>query len=92
MDEHINPDNPVTKYGVLWRPKGIPGDEVSEMYTEYSGTWYDDVAPALKELDRAAANPRCADARVFMRRTEYRELTKNAVEWAKENAEIKEVQ
>ena len=60
MGEHSNPDNPVIKYGVLWRTKGIPGDAVSEMYTEYSGAWYDDIVPALAELDRAAANPRCA--------------------------------
>lgn len=84
-EKTINPAAADTKYGVLWRTKGIPGDEVSEMYTEYSGTWYDDVAPALKELDRAAANPRCADARVFMRRTGYTELTGNAVEWGKED-------
>lgn len=86
MDEKtINPAVADTKYGVLWRTKGIPGDEVSEMYTEYSGAWYDDVAPALKELDRAAANPRCADARLSRRKIIYTELTGNAVEWAKEN-------
>lgn len=85
-DKKIMLNTPCTQYGVLWRLKLVPGDALQEEYTEYSGVWYDDVAPALKELDRAAANPRCADARVFVRRTEYRELTGNAVKWLKGNS------
>lgn len=85
MDETINSHESVTQYGVKWRLKLLPGDTVQEEYTEYSGAWYDDVAPALKELERAMTNPRCADARLFRRKIIYTELTGNAVEWTKEN-------
>jgi len=85
IDKKIMLNTPCTQYGVLWRLKLVPGDAVQEEYTEYSGVWYDDVAPALKELERARTNPRCADARLSRRKITYTELTGNAVEWAKEN-------
>jgi hypothetical protein len=79
----VNPKIPVSQYVVLWKQHPTP-NEPEPQFEQYGGT-YNDVAPALKELDRAAENPRCADARMFMRRVSYTELTKNAVEWLKEN-------
>lgn len=87
MDEKgINPPESEVKYGVLWRLKLPPGDAVQEEYTEYSGYWYDDITPALRELEYARTNPRCVDARLFKRTLTFAELTGNAVEWLKENS------
>lgn len=82
MSDRINPRADVSQYVVLWKRVQTP-NEPEPQYEVYGGV-YDDVAPALAELDKAAANPRCADARVFMRRISYTELTKNAVNWLKE--------
>lgn len=85
MDEKgINSPESVTQYGVLWRLKLLPGDAVQEEYTEYSGYWYDDIPPALKELEYARTNLRCADARLFRRTITFTVLTGNAVEWGEE--------
>lgn len=84
MPDTINPGVPAAKYGVLWRTKPIPTDDTPPGWTEYSGYWYDDIAPALKDLDRAAVHPRCEDARVFAKKITFTELTENAVEWIKE--------
>lgn len=86
MDKTINSPESVTQYGVKWRLKLLPGDTVQKEYTEYSGYWYDDIPPALRELEYARTNPRCVDARLFKRTLTFTELTGNAVEWLKENS------
>lgn len=78
----VNPKITISQYVVLWKQHPTP-NEPEPQFEQYGGI-FDDVAPALAELDRVAQNPRCEDARVFMRRVSYTELTRNAVEWPKE--------
>ncbi len=80
MSEIVDVSKPQYQYGVLWKLKPTWEGETPG-WTEYSGYWYDDIAPALKELDRARVHPRCEDARVFSKKIAYTELTDNAVEW-----------
>lgn len=87
MSDRIDIKTPVTVYGVLWKVKPTTLDTVEPGWTEYSGYWYDDVAPALRELDRAAVHPRCEEARMFTKKITYTELTENAVEWMEEKKE-----
>ena len=79
----VNPKNPVSQYVVLWKQHPTP-IEPEPQFEQYGDT-YDDIAPALKELERAMTNPRCADARLSRRKIIYTELTGNAVEWTQEN-------
>lgn len=79
----VNPKNPVSQYVVLWKQHPTP-IEPEPQFEQYGDT-YDDIAPALKELERAMTNPRCADARLSRRKIVYTELTGNAVEWTQEN-------
>ena len=79
----VNPKIPVSQYVVLWKQHPTP-IEPEPQFEQYGDT-YDDIAPALKELERAMTNPRCADARLSRRKIIYTELTGNAVEWTQEN-------
>ena len=83
MCDRINPAASHVKYGVLWRSY-TDLDEPGTQYRLYS-EWYDRLTDALAELECVAGNPRCADAKVYMRTVGYTELTGNAVEWLKEN-------
>ena len=78
LDEtYYDPACPADEHGVLW--KMHPTEDDPDPGWRLYGQWYDNIADALGELEAAAKNLRCADARLFTRIVRYVERTGNAV-------------
>lgn len=76
-ETYYDPMHPEEEHGVLW--KVHPTDDDPRPGWRLYGKWHGDIADALGELEAAAKNPRCADARLYTRLVRYVERTGNAV-------------